>query len=238
MEKAIHLETPDAIPSGYDRLYFGAEFCERSMPDVAQTSKAIGLAAKHSLKFSLVTPFLTDACIRKIICQVRLLKGLPGSEVVINDLGILNTVAKLGITPVLGRLLTKQKRGPRIACLQRYREVYDHYRSVPVLSRASEQYIAEMGFRRLELDNVAQGIISDAQEMALSLHYPYVYVSTTRLCPFSDGRNCTSCRPGHVLLKNRHMPLPIILKGNTYYYRNDKLPDKLEAITRLVYHPW
>lgn len=110
-------------------------------------------------------------------------------------------------------------------------------------------FLKEMGVQRIELDNILQGIQREGGLQA-SLYYPYAYVSTTRLCLLMNGeqpnKNLRSIGTCHkeclrydITLTHEDMPVPLHLKGNTQFFRNDKLPKDLAAlnITRLVYEP-
>jgi len=67
------------------------------------------------LDFSLVTSYVTNNAINKFreIFE-NLSKIKPDSEIVINDWGLLSISKQYKFRLVLGRLLTKQKKGQRL----------------------------------------------------------------------------------------------------------------------------
>lgn len=238
----------------FDVLYFGQEFCERLIPPTNHLEEALDFADKRKMKFSLVTPFVTEKGLNR---WEELLKKLhqikPDSEVIINDFGIFHLIREKypGFKRVLGRLLTKQKRGPRILRLmgQVPDEMIDHFRrfnaDVPRLS----SFYRDLDFTRIELDNTLQGIERDS-DIPASLYFPYVYVSTTRMCLSNQSDNRTEsmraifpckleCQHIRFNITHDEMPVTVTIAGNTQFIKNETLPEDPEKIhvDRLVYEP-
>ena len=257
MEKAVFVAKHKAlaqIEGQFDRLYYGCEFCERLIPEEARLEHALAFAAERGMEFTFVSPFVTDqgaAELKPRLCWLA--DRRPHTEVVVNDWGVLHFVAEEGLAlePVLGRLLTKQKRGPRLMRVldQVPANMVDHFRrsnvDVPVL----RDFLSSKGIRRVELDNLLQGIARDPA-MPASLYYPYLYVSTTRLCLSNSCDHRTrslreifpcgkECQTYTFNLTHRDMPVKLLLRGNTQFYLNDQLPDNLDelGIDRLVFEP-
>ena len=98
----------------YRRVYFGDEFCERLLPNAGELAGVMEQVADAGRFFTLVTPYVTEAGLVQV---AELLKMLPpATEVVFNDWGVFRLLRTEhpDLTPVMGRLLTKIKRGPRI----------------------------------------------------------------------------------------------------------------------------
>jgi len=119
--------------------------------------------------------------------------------------------------------------------------------AVPTL----DQFLNENRVRRVELDNVLQGIDFAPCNLGVSLYMPFVYVTTTRFCLvnscdvpekkeiigiFPCGKECQKYT---FYLTNPIMPVTLIRKGNTIFFSNEVLPDGLEdkGINRLVFQP-
>lgn len=240
LEKAIFTNEPAKHDlSAYDRLYFGNEFCENNFLSLEQVNGIINFSREKCKKITFVTPFVTD---KGMIAIERFLAVIPkGTEVVFNDYGVLPLLCDF--TPVFGRLLNRQKRGPRIVQLQDKipKKAFEYFQSCNLDSM--EEFLRERNIERAEVDNVVQGIRTKTK-LKLSLYYPYVYVSTTRLCLLNGieniGRKKISIGPCQrechkYTLVNRSFPLPLILKGVTQYYYHDQLPE--QGYDRLVYMP-
>lgn len=261
MENALFVTTIEdlgryAAGGTYDRLYFGVEFCQRLLPSPEDLSVALSFAGGRRLPLTLVTPFVTDdglAVVLRLLEQLAA-AGQPGTEAVINDWGVLRAArhAVAGKPElVLGRLLTKQKRDPRIAALNEQLPVdaAAHLAASSVDSSLVAAFLGEQGIGRVELDNVAQGIRRYGT-MRASLYYPYCAITTTRFCPMSGSeerkRNLRAiepcrreCRSYRMSLTTKRFPKEILLKGNTQFYINERLPENLDQlhIDRTVYQP-
>jgi len=254
-EKAILIPNAGKLDrplDGYDRLYFGVEFCQRLIP--TQQALAAALERAQGKGFTLVTPFVTDAGLQRLRPVLDMLqRERPDAEVVVNDWGVLDYLHENhpNLEPVLGRLLVKQKRGPRILRIAEKlpTEAVDHFRRCVADSSVVIRFLQPYGVGRVELDNLLQGLRRD-DGLPASLYYPYGYITTTRMCltnaaydrkrSFREIFPCKKdCQILSFTLRSPKMPVEIILRGNTQFYFNDRLPDNLAAlgIDRLVYEP-
>lgn len=217
MEKAIFItRTKDLRYAGtsYSRLYFGNEFCERMLPSLTSFEETVAYAKKLKLSLSVVTPYITNDGLAKVEALFKLLeKKSIFCEVIFNDWGVLNLInhSYPNFKPVIGRLLTKQKRCPSvIRLLQRERRKclmrdpqnpgfkyiviekelpvgLDRYykgsnvASVPII----HQFLLNQRISRVELDNTQQGLLLELPQgkISASVYFPYVYISTTFFCP-------------------------------------------------------
>jgi len=216
MEKAVFITKVNQLKfvnNGYTRLYYGNEFCERLIPSAARLKQILSYVKKNKLEFSFVTPYVTNFGLKRLDSLFELLKDKAITcEVIINDWGILNLVNSkyTTLTPVLGRLLTKQKRGPGLArllkrdakprlmkepknpklrCLVFQKKLpldLDPYyqgsnaSSVPII----HNFLIKQRIKRIELDNTEQGLFLELPkgEVYASVYLPYVYISTTFFC--------------------------------------------------------
>lgn len=248
MEKAVFITKISALKErleGYSRVYFGNEFCRKLIPANEELADILDSVLSRSLKFTFVTGFVTDADIDYLQGSLDLISAkAPGSEIVINDWGMLDTVKKHGLSPVVGRLLTKQRRDPRIMNLLRRmpRGAAECVRSIgggPSLIR----FLKKESVGRMEIDNLPQGIAPAEDEgsggIRFSLYFPFNYLTTSRECIFNGGDCGRRCRGVAVTLEHRSMPLPLYMKGNTIFLENSRLPDNLlrKGIDRIVYQP-
>lgn len=217
MEKAIFITKPSQlryIEHKYTRVYYGNEFCERLIPSLQDLSAILGYIRKKELDFSFVTPYVTDIGLGKLELLFEFLKAQKvNCEVIINDWGILNLINYKypNLAPVLGRLLSKQKRGPELIKLlkreTRPRLIKDpqnskirslifqkklplgldpYYKgsnasSVPII----HNFLISQRIRRIELDNTSQGLFLELpkDKICASVYLPYIYISTTFFCP-------------------------------------------------------
>lgn len=217
MEKAIFITRADQIKYAddkYSRLYFGNEFCQRLIPSGQELREVLSFVRRRSLNFSLVTPYVTNSGMEKLNVLFGLLaRERVECEVIVNDWGVSDLVSGKYrcFTPVLGRLLTKQKRGPGLKGLLERKtstqlaqnpkdpgiryiifqkklplSLDPYYKgsntsSVPII----HDFLIRRGMRRIELDNTAQGLFLELPKgrIAASLYLPYAYITTTFFCP-------------------------------------------------------
>ncbi len=259
MEKAVYFSSTRKLRvydlDNYGRIYFGNEFCDELIPSRLELQDAISIASEHRKSLSFVTCYVSEHKIKQYYALIELLaKLIPGSEVVINDWGMLKMCFENGVEPVLGRLLVKQKRDPRIA----------HFiESLPETARLRLRqmglndfflgFLRKQNIRRIELDNLLQGI--DKGELrdsgfSYSVYIPYGYITTTRICFFRNRNKgvekkfsitpCAhECSNDVLKLDNRHMKEKLLMKGNTIFFKNsaEYFTDKGTRINRIVYEP-
>jgi hypothetical protein len=243
------------LSADYQRVYFGNEFCERLLPGPETVAEIMQSVLDRDLPFTLVTPYVTDAGISKV---ERLLAALPDeTEVVFNDWGVLRILRQKfpRLEPVQGRLLTKLKRGPRIANVldKLPAGALQHLKSTNLGVPVYQRFLRDNNISRVELDNPIQGLdLGGAPpELKLSLYIPFAYVSTTRFCLVA---NCDvpekkgvigvfpchqECQKYTFYLNNPVMTTPLTRKGNTLFFKHMKLPPDIKElnISRIVIQP-
>ena len=247
MERALCLHCmPDSLPCGYQRLYFGAEFCPWRFPSAAELRAALQACRDGGWSLTLLTPVIWEPFLP--ILRAALAELLPlfsaTDEVVISDWGALEMIREIAPnqTLVLGRVLSGQKRGPQILDLQLNAAQADYFRNCRWSSSAALALLQEQGIQRVELDNLLQGLEPLPAGLVGSLHYPYAMVTSSRNCPFAGGRSEAACpRPcGEIFtLSSADQSPPLLQAGNTQFLQLDNLPAELSllGIDRLIEHP-
>lgn len=257
-ERALFISSQENLKyltADYQRVYFGDEFCERLLPSQKTVTQVMHEVEKRGCAFTLVTPYVTQAGLAAV---EKLLDILPeGTEVVFNDWGVFRVMKNKyrHLTPVLGRLMTKIKRGPRIMnFLDRLPpDALRHLRSTNLGVPRYVTFLLENGIERADLDNPLQGLdLSDVpRDIHLSLHIPFAYVTTTRFCLVA---NCDDpdkkgfigvfpcgeeCRKYTFYLNNAVMTTLLIRRGNTLFFKNTTVPEELKAshIDRIIISP-
>lgn len=258
MEKALFISKTahmKYINPQYDRLYFGNEFCQRLIPSVKDLGTVKKLVLERQMGFTLVTPYVTNRGIDLLKPVFEyVLVNFPEAEVVINDWGVLRLVKRefKSFNLNLGRLLVKQKRGPRILNIEDKvpSSLIQHFKEVNMDAPVLGDFLTNNGFKRIELDNLLQGIDRQGCSLKGSLYFPFAYVTTTRFCLSAGCKKNESvlrsicdcdkeCQKYTFRLKHKTMPVDLLLKGNTKFFRNDVIPDNLKElnIDRIVHEP-
>ena len=238
------------LTSGHavSRLYFGQEFCEYLIPSRVDLERALAVARESDLQFTYVTGYVTDeglAATRNNL--VWLAERAPGSEVVVNDWGVLASLASEfpTLAPVLGRLQIKQQRmarfttqappvnmrginAPQDAIVQR------QVAALRQLNLSIPEYrnrLQGLGVKRFDLDIVPQGvdIPPGAWGFGVSCYYPWGYVTGSRNCCTAGmldpersfvvtGSACPApCRTMNRGAKVLHFPQPPVQRGNSVF---------------------
>jgi hypothetical protein len=227
----------------FTRCAFGNEFCEHLIPSSAALEAALAAAQARHLKFTFLTPYVSDAGIARLRSLLDLLAQCEEVEVVFNDWGTLNLLRRdyPGLIPVQGRLLNKSLRDPRITPM--YAAAPAPASALAVLQRSNldcasyTSLLARFGVSCVEMDNLPQGNNLDFAEsgIKINLYLPFGLITTSRIClaaalhyrkpdKFQPGAPCRHECQTHILeyaytnspFGNRNQKF--YLKGNTYFY--------------------
>ncbi|MDP6670885.1 MAG: hypothetical protein QGI60_03650 [archaeon] len=255
LQKAFFAETLPLLLesdlSDFDRVYFGHETCDRRLPSLKELSEAKELCRRKSLPFSLVTPFCTTAGIKKL---EPLLKSLSrDDEVIVNDFGVLKLAHENSETEIVcGRLLNKQYRDPVIASFDMApSELKEHLKTSQVSSGLFRELLKGFNVKRVELDNLLQGIGTNlvGLDLTASLYHPFTFIAATRLCLCANCDKLSfakkigifpckkECLKYSFKFEAEQFKNPLFLFGNALFFENKELPKDLHeiGIDRLVF---
>ncbi len=212
-------------------VYAGAEFCDALLPTADELVAVVECLHASGSELVFVTPPCDDAGLDLVLECCHLLP--TGSEIVVNDWGVLRELGGRGFRLTAGRSFSKNKRDPRIETLwgRLPRDVQSEYRTPTTLSAGSLGVLRDHGVSRVEVDIPSWGLAIDPQGLDgvnVSVHYPYCYVTSARRCPthlmaglgVRSGGPCQKpCTEFCAHLGNQSTKQPLILSGNAYYYR-------------------
>lgn len=238
IEKAYFLsDLPEEPPQKCSRIYFGAEFCFWRLPPANEIVAAREWAQQHNLAFTLVTPVLGETERQQFshLLNNLLPALLPADEVLISDWGSLELVRRVrdDLEVILGRALSGQKRGPRITTMTLTPEQLEYFQSGQWYSREAARLLREQGIKRVELDNLLQGITALPESLCGSLHVPFAMVTSSRICPFRHASESGPCAMvcGEVFtLKTAETDHLLYQDGNSQFLINDVLPGNLQSL--------
>jgi hypothetical protein len=234
----------------FSRLYFGQEFCEHLIATPEETEQAFFYARQLAWDFTYVTGTVPDAGLDATRNNLaRLAEAGHDGEVVVNDWGVLRVLRREFPTmqPVLGRLLTKQKRMVRYNKRSTPPPVYtigiearedqirrnqiDAYRDTSLANDTYRRHLRDLGFVSVDLDIVPQGIRppEGGWDIPRGFYYPWGYAACGRNCPTAalveplrehvvvDGPCPRPCRQFNVSRDLIHYPEITIQRGNTLF---------------------
>jgi hypothetical protein len=257
------------------RLYFGQEFCEHLVPSVEDVTQAYYYCRQLGWEFTYMTNACTDECLSRQRANLAVLAEQDDEiEVVVNDWGLFRLMRREfpNLVPVLGRLLDKQKRLGRHTTPLRPPPVnlnglevpeeeiraaqVEALRETALSDPAYRAELRELGFARLDLDIVPQGISlpEEPDGLATSCYYPWGYLAGGRNCLTAgvveparefvvvDGPCPRPCQRFNKSTVRKGSDEITIQRGNSVFlfhmeyaasYMNGKLP-----IDRVVFEPY
>ena len=246
----MHFIFPEQIErvnlTEFDRIYFGSETCQNLIPSCEELKNVLKIAKNIGIEVTLVTPFCTDIGLRRISKLFGIMDR--DTEVVFNDWGVFTEIKNNEMNPVLGRLLIKQKKDPRInnECDD---SIINYFKLSNLQGKEIQRFLKLQGIGRVELDNSFQGyeLVLDSNIRA-SLNYPLVYITSSRFCQISsfykgypnifDEYNCNrECKDTCFLSLIEDLKIPLLIIGNACYYVNNKLNIKAH-IDRIVFNKY
>ena len=253
MEKAVYLAGPGMLgrAKNYSRVYYGTEFCQNLIPSPDELKAMYSAAGAKGKSLTLLTPYVTDRGLDKLKALFRYLdKQESRTEVVFNDWGVLKLLNEeyASLEPVLGRLLTKQRRDPRVAAAllntqkaqkkidgetgttnilipkENPPSLYEHFRGSVINAPVFRKFLQARGIRRVEIDNLAWDMkVETGKRIGVSVYLPFAYVTTTRLCgllTMSYAACRKECRKYFLSFKSPSSPYPFFIRGNTVFYKS------------------
>ncbi len=244
IEKAVSAGTVGDVVSftkdrGISRVYFGHEFCHHLLPDGDQLMEVMEICVKSRIPFTLTTSVLPPGGMERFqkLAEILDKKASGNQEILVGDWGALWYLHKKyprRFQIVLGRLLARQRTGPRIELIKnKSPRQYESARRCHLNVEAFIMEMKAMGVVRFELDWPTAGIHRDFLKsirchVPLSVHTPWVYVSTTLRCPMTGPDGCRCGEAVH-RLRSKSFPVDLYNRGNTLFYRSTGTREALDT---------
>lgn len=225
------------LPDGVGAA-MGSEYCVHLLPSAARMAEAAREAAEKRSPLLLLTPYFRDA---ELKASVPLFRAVPAGapvDVAVNDWGALQTLH--GLFPrmrlSIGRLLSGQKRDPRIRASARLAEEGRAWHGEGVFtSPRARAYLAEAyGVAGYHVDDLPwgrplfEGGDMEGPSPFLFVHGPHAIVTVSDACPWIGGASSASvascprpCRSGHVLLREPSIGGDLLQKGKARFASPD-----------------
>ncbi len=243
----------EAVPAGVG-VAIGSEYCVHLLPGVPEMARACAAAAARGIPLLLLTPYFRDAELKSALPLFRAIPEGVDAAVAVNDLGALLVlrvlVPRLRLT--IGRLLSGQKRCPRIEASRRLSgaEKAWHRQGLFSSERARAFLGEEFGVCGYHVDAFPSTGAPTAREPAaaedvpagghapgegarpaLFMHAPYAIVTVSDACPWLGGRSSSTlalcprpCRGGAVVLREPSMGRELIQRGKARFVHTRPAP--------------
>lgn len=171
----------------FSRVYVGNEFCTHLLPDDEILSAIIEKAFKEGYKITVVLPYTREDMIEKChktLCVLDEISRKKGEklEVVVNDWGSIDFIKNSGfyLVPILGRLLNKRKKDPRIKGTFKLEKYYNQLSSNNLNSERFAKFLKDMGVTRYEFES--HGVMNEIPDGKHSMHFPFYQMNTGQYC--------------------------------------------------------
>jgi hypothetical protein len=182
-------------------IYFGQETCENLIPTLKHTQHAVEFCKSNEYTFTLTTPYVGPKGMDRLRKLFEYLNSEEkGTEIVVNDFGVLHLLNKeyTNLKPILGRLLIKMKRDPRFSLsgyeianveIKNIKKVEENQQEA--LQGASlelalyQNFLKSKNIERVSLDTLTQGMNQKALKkwsFPVDLYWPWTYVTSSRSC--------------------------------------------------------
>jgi hypothetical protein len=233
------------------RLYIGDEFCIHRLPNPVEFDTLCQLAKGGNRALTFLTPPLTDAGIDRFAPLFDILKDMdPGTEVVVNDWGVLLFLKEKypSFQLSVGRLLNKGFKDPRLTspdeALTFSAETAELFNTCTFDAVEFPAKMQQLNIKRLERDLLPFGEpeIKRHGELQTSVYFPFGYITTGRVCwmssfhtvpgkKFSISNGChRTCQKISLKLNHAKTDLHLYQTGNTIFYLY--APSKLAALVK------
>lgn len=221
------------LPDGVGAA-MGSEYCVHLLPAAARMEEVIREAAAMRVPLLLLTPYFRDAELKRTLPLFRAIPPGADVDVTINDWGALQTLH--GLFPwmrlSIGRLLSGQKKDPRIGVSSRLTEEGRMWHGEGIFSSPrARAYLEDVyGVTGYHVDDLPWNSPAtdetdrDAHSPSLFIHVPNAIVTVSDTCPWVGGASSASvascprpCRNGHVILREPTMGGALLQKGKARF---------------------
>lgn len=222
-------ELPDAVGAA-----LGSEYCVHLLPSAARMAEAVREATAKRAPLLLLTPYFRDAELKGSLPLFRAIPAGAPVDVAVNDWGALQALH--GLFPwmrlSIGRLLSGQKRCPRIGASARLTEegrmwhgegIFSSPRARAYLAEAygvTGYHVDDLPWNRPAPDEPAR----EADAPFLFVHVPHAIVTVSDDCPWIGGVSSASvascprpCRNGYVVLREPSMGADLVQRGKARF---------------------
>ncbi len=221
------------LPDGVGAA-MGSEYCVHLLPAAARMAEAVREATDRGAPLLLLTPYFRDVELKAAIPLFRTIPPGAPVDVAVNDWGALQTLH--GLFPrmrlSIGRLLSGQKRCPRIGASARLTEEGRMWHGEGIFSSpGARTYLEERyGVAGYHVDDLPWSRPTpddpalEADAPFLVVHVPHAIVTVSDACPWIGGVSSASvascprpCRNRHVVLREPSMGRDLLLRGKARF---------------------
>lgn len=184
----INLMNHPLFYTTFKRIYVGNQFCHNLFPDKNILLKILDKAYKENLEITIAFTYIREEYIyytEEIISIIYNWCENNGKmvEIIVNDWGMIKLFTeKLDLlTPILGVLLNKRKKDPRMkwkwGVQNNIKRIVDNNLSC----HEYREFLSKLHINRYEYETST--FLSKIHKTNSSLHFPYYQMNTSQYCP-------------------------------------------------------
>ncbi len=183
-------------------IYFGNSSCEHLIPHVKDIIEAKNICEDKHYNFVFIFPAISANKIEDVKYICELLSKKQSSEVVVNDIGVLNIVLKYkNIKPILGLNFTKIIKNAFLDNIPQTDITNDQLNNQKQLlshcefeNKEVREFYKSLGVGRFGAENIDLNFefLDDVPKMQIDFYYPYITIANSKACDiagcFEDER--------------------------------------------------
>jgi len=233
------LRLRDALPEAVrsrpcDRVYLGSEFCPQLALPERELGAGLALLRSRGFQATIVLAPVPQTRFASTRAMLRKFGRRGALEVAANDWGALAALDGWGHIPVLGRLLFRMKRLPRVSqetrpvcsgphCRIRLAAQMREFSRFPTDAPWFADLLRGLNVRRMDTEMLPQGVsLRRPAPVKLSLFLPWAQVTGGGRCPVAGedrrgGRCAFGCRQSYILPRYPGKTWPMLQLGHTVF---------------------
>lgn len=185
--KEKNLDGHPLFSKSFSRIYIGNEFCPLIFPDKNTLNKILDSALIENFDITISLPYIREKNINWVVKVLDNLKqwcncNSKKIEIIINDWGILNLISSKypDFIPILGRLLNKRKKDPRLVGKLGMYNLEECFIENNLNCNHFNEYLESLGVFRYEFETCRQKTRIPAGKH--SIHFPFYQMNTSQYC--------------------------------------------------------
>jgi len=183
-------------------VYFGNSSCEHLIPQIKEIVEARNICDVKHYNFVFVFPPISQTKVEDVKYICELLSKKPHSEVVVNDMGVLNIVLKYRtLKPILGLNFTKVIKNAFLdnttqtdISKQQFTNQKELLSHTEFENKDVREFYKSLNIGRFSVENrdINIDFLDEVPRMQVDFYYPYITISNSKACDiagcFEDKR--------------------------------------------------
>ena len=177
-------------------IYFGNSSCEHLLPHIKDIVEAKNICEQKHYNFVFVFPAISQNRVEDVEFICKFLAQKPKSEVVVNDIGVLNLALKHKLKPILGLNFTKIIKNAFLDSVVQTDITNQQFQNQKELLTHSEfelqevrEFYKSLGVGRFGVENIAFDFefLDKVPRFQVDFYYPYISIANSKACDIAGS---------------------------------------------------